>query len=645
MVRGFLGLAGYYCKFFHDYGVIAAPLIVLTKKDGFSWTEEAAAAFLALKSVVTSASVLALPDFDKPFIVECDASTYGFSAVLLQDKHPLAFFSRPVAARHRALAAYERELGLVLAIHHWRLYHTYGAVSSWYAPTISASSISSTSAWRPFHSTTGWASSSTLTSQWNTSQAPPTLWQTPCPAATLRRGSCLLFPRPASTTSRDFVKLSRRIPPSWQRVTRSWLVPRGAPWGLCDGMVTFDSRLYIPPSSPLLHKVLATIHEDGHEGVQRTLHHLRRDFHFPDMRRMVQDFVRACNTCQRYKSEHLHPAGLLLPLPVPTTVWADIGLDFVEALPRVGGKSVILTVVNRFSKYCHFIPLAHPYSAESVAQAFFKDIICLHGVPQSMVSDRDPMFTSTFWRELMRLIGTKLHMTTAFHPQSNGQIEAANRVIFTYLRCFTGDRPRQWVRWLPSEEYIYNTGNQMSLRDTPFRVVYGRDPRTIRSYEPGETRVAAVAQNMADREEFLANVCYRLEQAQAVHKKHYDKLHRPISYAVGDWVLLRLRHRAPASLPQVTKGKLKPRYYGPYCIIELINPVAVCLKLPLRAKLHDVFHVGLLKKFVGPVLAAPPALPAIHHGAVDPELEHVVRSCRLLAPRSRCSTGAHSLEG
>ena len=226
----------------------------------------------------------------------------------------------------------------------------------------------------------------------------------------------------------------------------------------------------------------------------------------------------------------------------------------------------------------------------------------------------------------MRLMGTKLHMTTAFHPQSDGQTEAVNRVIVMYLRCFTGDRPRHWVRWLPWAEYVYNTAYRSSLRDTPFRVVYGRDPPTIRSYEPGETRMAAVARSMADREEFLADVRYRLEQAQAIHKKHYDKLHRPVSYTVGDWVLLRLRHRAPASLPQVTKGKLKPRYYGPYRIVELINPVAVRLELPPRAKLHDVFHVGLLKKFVGPVPAAPPALPAIHHGAVDPEPEHVVRS-------------------
>ena len=114
------------------------------------------------------------------------------------------------------------------------------------------------------------------------------------------------------------------------------------------------------------------------------------------MGRVVQDFVWACTTCQRYKSEHLHLANLLMPLPIPTVVWADIGLDFVEALPRVSGKSVILSIVDRFSKYCHFIALGHPSTTESVAQAFFADIVHLYGVPQSMVSNRDPVFTSTF---------------------------------------------------------------------------------------------------------------------------------------------------------------------------------------------------------------------------------------------------------
>jgi hypothetical protein len=282
-------------------------------------------------------------------------------------------------------------------------------------------------------------------------------------------------------------------------------------------------------------------------------------------------------------------------------------------------------VVDRFSKYCHFIPLSHQYSAETVAQAFFADIVRLHGVPQSMVSDRDPVFTSKFWRELMRLVGTKLHMTTAFHPQSDGQSEAANRVIVMYLRCLTGDRPRQWLQWLPWAKYVFNTAYQTSLRDTPFHVVYGRDPLSIRSYEPQETRVTAVAKTMEERDEFLADICHRLEQAQVVPKRHYNRAHRNVMYQVGYWVLLRLRQRAAASLPQTSSDKLKPRFYGPYRITELINDVTVRLGLPPRARLHDVFHVGLLKKFHGTPPDAPPPLSTLHHGVVVPASERAVK--------------------
>jgi hypothetical protein len=195
-----------------------------------------------------------------------------------------------------------------------------------------------------------------------------------------------------------------------------------------------------------------------------------------------------------------------------------------------------------------------------------------------------------------------------------------------YLRCFTGDRPREWLRWLPWAEFIYNTAYQSSLRDTPFRVVYGRDPPTIRSYDPGETRVAAVAKSMAEREELLQDVRYRLEQAQATQKRHYDKTHRAVSYKLGDWVLLRLRHRPVASLDVAATGKLKPRFYGPYRIIEVINDVVVRLELPPRARLHDVFHVGLLKPWVGTPPAAPPTLPVIHHGETVPEPERVTKA-------------------
>jgi hypothetical protein len=200
------------------------------------------------------------------------------------------------------------------------------------------------------------------------------------------------------------------------------------------------------------------------------------DFYILGDRPLVQDWVRTYDTCQRNKTQALRPAGLLQPLDVPSQVWVDISMDFIEGLPKVGGKSVILTVVDRFSKYAHFIVLGHPYTAASVARAFFDDVVRLHGFPTSIISDRDSVFTGNVWRDLFKMAGVTgvtLHMSTAFHPQTDVQSEVVNKVIAMYLRCVIGDRPRAWVDWLSWVEYCYNTSFHTALHATPFEVVYG----------------------------------------------------------------------------------------------------------------------------------------------------------------------------
>lgn len=169
----------------------------------------------------------------------------------------------------------------------------------------------------------------------------------------------------------------------------------------------------------------------------------------PHAKAVVQDYIRTCDICQRNKEEQLHLADLLRPLEVPSTVLADISMDFIEGLPRIHGKTIILTVVDRFSKFAHFPPLAHPYTTYSVAQVFFNEIVRLHGVPTSIVSVRDTVFTSTFWSELSHLAGVQLHLSSAFHPQSDGQSEVVNKIIVNHFCCLTRDRPKQWLRWLP----------------------------------------------------------------------------------------------------------------------------------------------------------------------------------------------------
>jgi hypothetical protein len=167
--------------------------------------------------------------------------------------------------------------------------------------------------------------------------------------------------------------------------------------------------------------------------------------------------VRSCAICQKNKIEYLHLAGLLQPLSIPSEVWSDIAMDFIEGFSKVGGKSIILTVVGRFSKYAYFIPLSHPYSASSVARAFFENIVRLHGVPCSIVSNRDPIFTSIFWKELFNQAGVKLLLSTMFHPQTDGQSKVVNHTIAMYLRCLAGNHPRSWLKWLPWAEFCYNS--------------------------------------------------------------------------------------------------------------------------------------------------------------------------------------------
>ena len=284
----------------------------------------------------------------------------------------------------------------------------------------------------------------------------------------------------------------------------------GEPWHVTGGLIKHGACVFIPAGSALLPEVLQLAHGVGHEGSEKTLHRLRREFVVDHDRRLVKEFVRSCFTCQRNKTEHLHPAGLLQPLEVPSQVWSDISMDFVEGLPRVHGKSVILTVVDRFSKQAHFLPLSHPYTAATVARAFFEGIVRLHGFPASIVSDRDPVFTGHVWRDLFKLAGVKLRMSTAFHPQTDGQSEVVNRTIAMYLRCLTGDRPRTWLEWLSWAEYCYNTSYHSALRTTPFEVVYGRAPPVLLPYTTSTTRTDTVDKLLTDRDTFLAEVCDRL---------------------------------------------------------------------------------------------------------------------------------------
>ncbi|KAD6796719.1 hypothetical protein E3N88_07615 [Mikania micrantha] len=377
----------------------------------------------------------------------------------------------------------------------------------------------------------------------------------------------------------------------------------------------------------------------GHGGFLKTYKRLTVQYYWPNLKKDVQLFVQQCLVCQQQKYETLSPAGLLQPLPIPDQIWEDISLDFIVGLPPSNRFDTILVVVDRLSKYAHFIPLSHPFTAKSVAAVFCKEIIRLHGFPKSIVSDRDVIFLSHFWQELFRLSQTTLKLSTSYHPQTDGQTEVINRCLETYLRCFAHDQPNKWSQFLCWAEYSYNTSFHSSLLTTPFKVVYGRDPPQLHNYVPGETANAELKQQLLSRDEMLKLLKANLQKAQVRMKNQADQKRRELSFQVGDSVFLRIQPYRQKSLAKRKYEKLSPRFFGPYCIKKKVGAVAYELELPAESRIHPIFHVSLLKLAKGLVPTFPIApLPLTTNG------ELLLQPASVLDHRWVHSSGSQVLE-
>lgn len=481
-LRGFLGLAGYYRKFVRHYGLLSKPLTNLLRKGQiYMWTDETEKAFQALKHALVTAPVLAMPDFAEPFIVETDASDKGIGAVLIQKQHPIAFLSHALGPRHQGLSTYEKEsLAIILAVEHWRPYLQHAEFFI-----------------RTDHRSLSFLDDQRLTTPWQHKALTKLLGlrYKIIYKKGVENGAADALSRFPSDSVLELSAVSSIVPDWIKEVIDGYATDLDAcckvrtlcisadavpDFSLKDGVLYFKNRMWIGNNTAVQQKILANLHNapvGGHSGINVTYQRIKQLFAWPHLRTTVVQFVAACSICQQAKSEHVKYPGLLQSLPVPDHAWQIVSLDFIEGLPKSATFTCILVAVDKFSKYSHFVPLAHPFTAMDVAEAYMQFIHKLHGLPQSLISDRDRIFTSTLWTTLFRLAGTQLRMSSSYHPQTDGQTERVNQCLETFLRCFVHACPSQWSKWLALAEYWYNTSFHSALGTTPFEVLYGHKPR------------------------------------------------------------------------------------------------------------------------------------------------------------------------
>ncbi|CAI7881540.1 unnamed protein product, partial [Closterium sp. NIES-53] len=363
----------------------------------------------------------------------------------------------------------------------------------------------------------------------------------------------------------------------------------------------------------------------GHFGSNKTLAGIAKYYYWPRMAADVQQFVTSCDTCQRMKNNKQKKTGLLQPLPVPEQPWQVVSLDFITGLPSTSrGHDSILVVINKFSKMGHFIPTNATATAEGTARLLFDRIITIHGIPATLISDRDPKFTSKFWKELMGLLGTKLAMSSAYHPQTDGQTERLNQVVEQLLRTAWKDYVSHWDTQLPTLEFVYNNASHAATGKTPFFLCYGREPLTPQQ-PTTPAHVQAAHDFVTTMQQLWEKTRRRLTTMQTSQKQYADRQRRDHSVAIAYQVLLDTRNLNLSHLP----SKLRPRFCGPFLVEAQVTPVTFRLRLPYTWKLHNAFHVQLLKPYKDPNQQfqgrqLPPPPPVLVQDEPEYEVERVL---------------------
>ena len=641
--------------------MLASPLHRLSRKGVvWVWSPACAAAFDAIKQALTTAPCLAFPDFSQPFEVHTDASLHGLGAVLYQNGRPLAFESRGLTPAEVNYATGEQELlAVVHALTVWRCYlegaPEFRVVTDHKAityldslPTLSRRQTRWAEFLSRFHFR--WdhvAGKSNVVADalsrhpaLGSDYTPPCGFVNaivasgvlapsdspclPCRAlsAVLRSGVTSGGGEPASLSWKDKFVQGYSVDPWFQNADNlKSLLPY-------EGLFLHDGKVAVPDAFGLRTLLLKEMHDSpyaGHQGVRKTLKLITRHYWWPSMTQEVERYVTTCHLCQKNKARNLKPAGLLQPLSLPFAPWHTVTMDFITQLPTTErGHDAIFVIVDKLSKMVHLVPTTSRATAEQTARLYVDNVWKLHGVPQVIVSDRDPLFTSHFTKALCEILGTKHAMSTAYHPQTDGQTERTNRVLEDMLRMYVSASQTDWDTKLSCAEFAINNADHESTGTTPFMLNYGHHPYLPATLLPN-LRVPSAA-GFVQRIQRLINearMVHRVatnRQAQAANTKRRD-----LQFSPGDWVLLSSKDlRFKQGTP-----KLLPRWVGPFQIHKRIGKQAYELILPARWKIHDVFHVSKLEPYRRDGSVQPPPPAELLLGEEEYEVDSIIAHRRV----------------
>ncbi|KAD0254408.1 hypothetical protein E3N88_44556 [Mikania micrantha] len=544
-IRSFLGLAGYYRRFIANFSKIALPLTTLTQKSqAFIWGQKQEDAFQLLKQKLCNSPILSLPEGSDDFIVYCDASNLGLGCVLMQRDKVIAYASRQLKVHEKNYNTHDLELGaVVFALKIWRHYLC-GTKCVIYTDHKSLQHI--------------------------LNQKELSMRQR-CWVELLTDYDCEIRYHPGKAyVVADALSLviDNQLKTDLDCGVEGKLEPR------VDGVLYFNGRMWIPKSEELCTLICDEAHKSRysvHPGADKMYQDLKTSYWWPGMKKDIALYVGKCLTCSKVKAERQKPSGLLQQPEIPQWKWEQISMDFITKLPRTPrGFDSIWVIVDRLTKSAHFLPIREDYKMEKLATLYINEIIVRHGTPTSIISDRDSRFTSRFWQSLQKALGTRVNLSTAYHPQTDGQSERTIQTLEDMLRSCVIDFGGSWDTHLPLIEFSYNNSYHTSIQCAPFEALYGRKCRSPVCWtEVGDSQVVGpeLIQEKTDKIKIIQS---RLKAA---------------------------RDRQKSVVRFGKKGKLAPRYVGPFEILERIGPVAYKLKLPVElSNVHDTFHVSNLKK-------------------------------------------------